>query len=329
MATANELRLKVRDKYRTIIGRNKYNQDRRNYCYKKFKDGKYYSDCSSSVSWTYREVGLGFGILNTVGMWTSKKLVDVPVVIKNGIIQNPEVLRIGDMLLFAGTNSSRKNYGYVGHVEMVGEISGKKITLYGHGSGTPKKHEMNAYCKYRYGKKTKKTKLGHTGLIRVRRYINDNGTIGPNGSAITTTTNAVFGSSTLSKGMKNNMVKEMQSKLIRLGYSCGSCGADGDFGDNTLKAVKAFQKASGLEQTGVFDSKTYVAMTVALAKYVEIIGKSVNVRTAPGVGNKTIGTVKKGTKLEYLKETSENGWHLVKYNNQKAWVSGIYSRLIE
>lgn len=170
--TANEKRSAVIKKYDVLLGRNKYSQPKRDYCYKKYSDGKYYSDCSSSVSYAYKEAGFSFGILNTVGMYQSEKLTDVPVTIKSGIIQNPEVLRPGDMLLFAGTDTSRAYAGYVGHVEMVAKISGSKVTIYGHGSGTPRATEMNAYCKSRYAKKTS-TKLGHRGLIKVRRFIPD------------------------------------------------------------------------------------------------------------------------------------------------------------
>ena len=170
--TATEKRAAVVKKYGEILGRNKYSQPRRDYCYKKYKDGKYYSDCSSSISYAYKEAGFSFGILNTVGMYQSKKMTDVPVTIKNGIIQNPEILLPGDMLLFAGTDSSRAYAGYVGHVEMVAKISGKTVTIYGHGSGTPRSTEMNAYCKSRYAKKTNTT-LGQRGLIRVRRVIQD------------------------------------------------------------------------------------------------------------------------------------------------------------
>jgi len=174
--TAAEKRQAVIKKYEEILGRNKYSQKKRDYCYKKYKDGKYYSDCSSSISYAYKEAGFSFGILNTVGMYQSKKLVDVPVIIEDGIIQNPEILLPGDMLLFAGTDSSRAYAGYVGHVEMVAKISGSKVTIYGHGSGTPRATEMNAYCKSRYVKKAS-TKLGHRGLIRVRRSILDDAII--------------------------------------------------------------------------------------------------------------------------------------------------------
>lgn len=172
MATAKDKRAAVIAKYEEIIGRNNYSQPKRDYCYKKYSDGKYYSDCSSSVSYAYKEAGYSFGILNTVGMYQSTKMRDVNVVIRNGIIQNPEALRPGDMLLFAGTDSSRAYAGYVGHVEMVAKISGDTVTLYGHGSGKPRKTEMNAYCKSRYAQKTS-TKLGHKGLIKVRRFIQD------------------------------------------------------------------------------------------------------------------------------------------------------------
>lgn len=173
--TATEKRAAVVKKYGEILGRNKYSQPRRDYCYKKYKDGKYYSDCSSSISYAYKEAGFSFGILNTVGMYQSKKMTDVPVTIKNGIIQNPEILLPGDMLLFAGTDSSRAYAGYAGHVEMVAK-TGTSFTFYGHGSGTPRETEMNAYCKSRYAKKTN-TKLGHRGLIRVRRFIQDDAII--------------------------------------------------------------------------------------------------------------------------------------------------------
>ena len=176
--TATEKRNAVVKKYGEILGRNLYSQPRRDYCYKKYSNGKYYSDCSSSISYAYKEAGYSFGILNTVGMYQSKKLVDVPVTIKNGIIQNPEVLHPGDMLLFAGTDTSRAYAGYVGHVEMVAKISGGKVTIYGHGSGTPRAAEMNAYCKSRYAKKAS-TKLGHRGLICVRRFILDDVVLNP------------------------------------------------------------------------------------------------------------------------------------------------------
>lgn len=178
MATATEKRAAVVAKYKEILGRNKYSQPRRSYAFKKYSDGKYYSDCSSSIALAYKYAGYPFydnnGSYNpnTVGMYQAKSLQDVPVIIKNGVIQNPEILRPGDMLLFAGSDNSRKYADCVGHVEMVAAISSSKVTLYGHGSGTPRATEMNAYCKSRYAKKTG-TVIGHKGLLKVRRFIWD------------------------------------------------------------------------------------------------------------------------------------------------------------
>lgn len=174
--TAKTKRESVIAKYNTLLGRNRYSQKLRSYVFKKYK-GAYYSDCSSSIAACYRAMNLpitygGNALPNTVGMYRSGDLTDVDVIIKNGIIQNPEVLRVGDLLLFAGSDSSRAYAGYVGHVEMVHTITGGKVTICGHGSGTPRKTELNTYCKSRYNRKAD-TKLGHRGLIRVRRRIQD------------------------------------------------------------------------------------------------------------------------------------------------------------
>ena len=43
---------------------------------------------------------------------------------------------------------------------------------------------------------------------------------------------------------------------IELGYSCGSAGADGDFGQGTYNAVVAFQKNNQLDPDGIVGEKT-------------------------------------------------------------------------
>lgn len=117
-----EQRQQMHDLYKSILGRNIYSQSLRLYCYTKY-NGKYYSDCSSSICKTAEKVGVpDVGSLNTAGMHKNwKKVTDV--VIKNGIIQNPEVLKVGDALMFKGSDSSRP-LG-IGHTEMVYEINGK------------------------------------------------------------------------------------------------------------------------------------------------------------------------------------------------------------
>ena len=65
----------------------------------------------------------------------------------------------------------------------------------------------------------------------------------------------------LVKGDRGSAVMEMQKMLIACGYSCGDCGADGIFGNDTLKAVLAFQRAAGLSVDGVYGPKSKAALT--------------------------------------------------------------------
>lgn len=308
MATAEEARLAVRNKYRTIIGRNHYSQERRNYCFTPYTDGLYYSDCSSSISWTYKEAGYGFGILNTVGMWESTKMSDVPVIIKAGQITNPDVLRIGDMLLYAGKDNGRAKWGYVGHVEMVGEINGSTVMLYGHGSGLAKSHEMTAYNRYRYGEKSS-TPVGNTGLIRVRRYIQSDGG----------TTHG------LKRGDAGVEVANLQQALLDLGYQFPKYGADGDFGEETEQAVIAFQRDHGLTASGIADEDTLKAIAEAekdpKGSVVRVTGACVNVRVGNGTEYNAYGTASQGMKFAWV-ATSENEWYAIKCGDQVLWISG-------
>lgn len=57
----------------------------------------------------------------------------------------------------------------------------------------------------------------------------------------------------LARGDKGDAVKRLQEALVTLGYLDG--GADGDFGGKTETAIRAFQEAVGLEQTGVADAR--------------------------------------------------------------------------
>lgn len=113
-------RRQYQKKYATILGRNKYSQSLRKYCYSPYKDGYYYSDCSSSQTLTLAAIGFAMPSYNTEEMYKSSLFTKVPVKISNGMITNPEVLRVGDMLLFAGSDPDRTLH--IGHVEGVYSI---------------------------------------------------------------------------------------------------------------------------------------------------------------------------------------------------------------
>lgn len=65
---------------------------------------------------------------------------------------------------------------------------------------------------------------------------------------------------TLRRGDKGEAVKDLQKKLLALGYALPKYGADGDYGAETEKAVKAYQTASGLTADGIVGKKTWAAL---------------------------------------------------------------------
>lgn len=134
----------------------------------------------------------------------------------------------------------------------------------------------------------------------------------------------------LRNGDEGSDVKIMQQNLITLKYDVGPDGADGDFGDNTEKAVKAFQKEHKLEVDGEYGPKSFEAMQAALdqlnekptaepdhAENLTVISGEWNVRTGPGTNFPTAGIVEKGDKLTGL--DSEN-WVPVLYKGEAMWV---------
>ena len=63
---------------------------------------------------------------------------------------------------------------------------------------------------------------------------------------------------TLRRGDENSRVKDMQRRLAELGYYTGKL--DGYFGKDTYAAVRSFQRAAGLEDTGIADPATLKAL---------------------------------------------------------------------
>lgn len=76
----------------------------------------------------------------------------------------------------------------------------------------------------------------------------------------------LLGGRILKKGRTGADVAQLQAALIALGYSCGSWGADGDFGSATDKAVRSFQRDRGLEVDGEFGPLSLAALVEARGK---------------------------------------------------------------
>lgn len=71
---------------------------------------------------------------------------------------------------------------------------------------------------------------------------------------------------TLKLDDENDNVKAMQQRLYDLGYITDKENVTGYYGEITQKAVKEFQKASGLSQSGTADNKTLTALFMSDAK---------------------------------------------------------------
>ena len=61
----------------------------------------------------------------------------------------------------------------------------------------------------------------------------------------------------LRRGMKGADVKTLQAALITYGFSCGTAGADGDFGNATAAALRKFQTKYGLGVDGIAGNATW------------------------------------------------------------------------
>lgn len=141
-----------------------------------------------------------------------------------------------------------------------------------------------------------------------------------------------LGERILRNGDSGADVEALQEYLNQLGYDCGK--VDGDFGDNTEQGVREFQTAYGLEVDGEYGPKSHAALKDALVdkpvenpKTVKIVNGNCYVRTKPNTSGKKLGVAHKGEVYKYGGDTSEDGWNMIVFEGQKAWVSGKYSDL--
>lgn len=100
--------------------------------------------------------------------------------------------------------------------------------------------------------------------------------------------------SVMHRGSKGEFVEELQVNLVRLGF--GPLTADGDFGESTEKAVRAFQRAKGLVPDGWAGPRT-----------LEMIGKELeNKKLAPKVEKAEAQVKEANTKVDAAKEVVDD-----------------------
>ena len=162
----------------------------------------------------------------------------------------------------------------------------------------------------------------------------------PSGSVFT---QAALGSRLLQNGSRGTDVQSLQEQLMKLGYPLTKYGADGKFGTETEKAVKAFQRKAGLTVDGKYGSLTHDALMDAVSdeeasdteqppvdneKKVAIIssGGRVNIRCGNGERYGRITQASAGQRFPYV-ATAENGWHALEIAGKVGWVSGAFSQV--
>lgn len=109
-------------------------------------------------------------------------------------------------------------------------------------------------------------------------------------------------------GSNGTQVKSLQEKLIFIGYSCGSKGADGSYGKATESAVREFQGNGGLVADGIYGPKTQAiledvyafAKSYPLEKFIQDVqsacGAKVDGIAGPETLSKTVTVSKKTNK---------------------------------
>ncbi len=131
----------------------------------------------------------------------------------------------------------------------------------------------------------------------------------------------------LQKGASGAEVKQMQKYLLKWNGAClPRYGADGDFGSETLTALKKFQMEKGLTANGICDKLTWEALSKYADKLVLITGGSVNIRSKPNTTGIIKGVVHKGDTYPYV-GTAENGWFCINFKGADAFVSNKYSMI--
>lgn len=223
-ALTDDKRAEFRKTIKTIIGRNLYSQPKRAHVYTPYKNGNYYSDCSSSGMATLKAIGLKFGWLyNTAAIYEESEFVTVPVTIKDGHITNPELLQVGDAVLYRGSYPSRPLQ--IGHVEWVYD--------------TPV-HDV----------KVPKTAKSYTGTWPSLA----NGRHGAGGQGF-----YEYGDGITQLKNYPTQIRRLQAVLNWLDDSTADLTVDGKFGKKTKDKVNVCRIALGLSKNGMFDADLLAA----------------------------------------------------------------------
>lgn len=142
-------------------------------------------------------------------------------------------------------------------------------------------------------------------------------------------------------GHKGYRTAAMQKALNKNG---ADLIADGEFGEETLAALKTFQQKVGLPVIGRGDTATRTALglisnsdgsdavtpanpmqPVTPVKGIHVTGNTVNIRVGPGTGFDIVKDVKKGAVLTPVDSAD---WRPVLIGDDVCWISEKYTKLV-
>lgn len=153
------------------------------------------------------------------------------------------------------------------------------------------------------------------GEVQAKKYAKNNRYIEgygrPKWSMITKAEPAPAPRPVLRFGSKGTAVKQLQENLLGLGYKLPIYGADSDFGSETERAVKAFQRDHSLEVDGIVGPMTYAALDAA----VEASGKAQHVKDNETGQDYLIYTVRKGDTLSKIAADHRTSIQTLKFIN--------------
>ena len=125
-------------------------------------------------------------------------------------------------------------------------------------------------------------------------------------------------------------VKILQEYLLALGFGVGRYGTDGEFGPDTEKALKNFQKANYLEVDGEYGTDTHTVMMVIIETVTNppaiekptydkltVFGNNWNIRTGPDTSYDSVGQLFNGDRVNKVDITE---WVPIEYNGETRFV---------
>lgn len=159
----------------------------------------------------------------------------------------------GYIICYNWDDATQPNDGWADHIGIVESVNTRNRTL------TVIEGNMSGSV---VGERTIPIGWGYIRGYGCPKYAETSGTTAGNQTTAGTSNKKDY----LSKGDNGPEVKTMQTMLITVGYPCGSSGADGDFGTDTEKALKNYQKDHKLESDGCYGSKSKASLKTLYKK---------------------------------------------------------------